>query len=137
MTNPPGAMPPLPEPLPCPFCGGKAQRFKAGLDERFSYADEVKYSCNSCSYGLAARGDTSKPGYANNSTVEARALERWNRRTPVAAPLIERVAELEAERDRMRSGLDWVRGYIGRYDPPGLPNHIVQHIDAALTPTKD
>lgn len=33
---------------------------------------------------------------------------------------------------RYRECLEWVRGHISRYDPPGLPNHIAQRIDAAL-----
>ena len=66
--------------LPCPFCGGKAQQIKKRLDERFAYAEEVSCGCVACGYSLSAVGDTSKPGYADNSTVEARAVAKWNRR---------------------------------------------------------
>ena len=51
---------------------------------------------------------------------------------------IEAFQKLVSERDELASRvreltdcLEWVRGYIGRYDPPGLPNHVVQKIDEA------
>ena len=34
---------------------------------------------------------------------------------------------------KQREALEWVRGHISRYDPPGLPNHVAQRIDAALS----
>lgn len=58
-------------------------------------------------------------------------------RADLAAPLLARVAELQAERDRMKDALEWVRGHISRYDPPGLPNHVAQRIDAALAAHKE
>lgn len=51
--------------------------------------------------------------------------------------LIARVAELQAERDRMKNALEWVRGHISRYDPPNLPNHVAQRIDAAIAARKE
>lgn len=54
-----------------------------------------------------------------------------------AALLLARVAELQVERDRMKDALEWVRGHISRYDPPGLPNHVAQRIDAALAAHKE
>lgn len=68
--------------LPCPFCGGAPLKGRRGLDERLAYADEVKISCNRCGVSITAIGDTSKPGYADNSTVEERAIAAWNRRAP-------------------------------------------------------
>lgn len=49
-------------------------------------------------------------------------------KVPTEADLAGRVAELT-------DCLEWVRGYISRYDPPGLPNHVAQRIDAALSAT--
>lgn len=66
--------------LPCPFCGGKAGRRSENLGDRFAYAYEVTYACRSCGASLSARGYTDKPGHADNSTVEERALAAWNRR---------------------------------------------------------
>lgn len=65
---------------PCPFCGGKPYMSRRGLSEVHAYADEVKIQCGTCSVYRSAMGDTSKPGYADNSTVEARAIEKWNHR---------------------------------------------------------
>jgi hypothetical protein len=65
---------------PCPFCGGKPHMSRRGLSEVHAYADEVKIQCGTCSVYRSAMGDTSKPGYADNSTVEARVIEKWNTR---------------------------------------------------------
>lgn len=65
--------------LPCPFCGGKASRRSENLGDRFAYAYEVTYACRSCGASLSVRGYTDKPGYADNSTVEERALAAWNK----------------------------------------------------------
>jgi hypothetical protein len=43
---------------------------------------------------------------------------------------LRRLDRVEAE---LLNELMWLRGYLSRYDPPGLPNHIAQRIDAALT----
>ena len=67
--------------LPCPFCGGKAKISRESLDERYGYADKVKVQCTACGVAVSAVGDTSKPGYADNSTVEKRATDAWNRRS--------------------------------------------------------
>lgn len=65
----------------CPFCGGNAKRFTESGDERNGYADFVGYRCVGCYVSKGARGDTSKPGYADNSKIEERAIEAWNRRS--------------------------------------------------------
>lgn len=65
----------------CPFCGGLAKRHYEYGDERTGYADRVFYRCEDCSVQRGARGDTSKGGYADNSTVEERALAAWNQRS--------------------------------------------------------
>lgn len=64
---------------PCPFCGGKPVKQKEGLSEVYGYADRVSYTCKDCGCTRGAQG-ISGNGYADNSTVEARALERWNTR---------------------------------------------------------
>jgi hypothetical protein len=73
--------------LPCPFCGTQPKPPRTEtLDERFGYADQVTIQCPSCLCARGARGDTSKPGYADNSTVEQRAIAAWNRRS--AQPVV-------------------------------------------------
>ena len=75
--------------LSCPFCGAHPTKTKESLDERYAYADVVIYECPQCACRRSAVGDTSKPGYADNSTVEMRALAAWNRRAhPVDAPRV-------------------------------------------------
>lgn len=66
--------------LACPFCGTKPTKRVSYLDERFSYANLVVYACPKCGCEKGARGDTSKDGYADNSTVEKRAAIAWNTR---------------------------------------------------------
>jgi len=68
-------------PLPCPFCGATPTIEREALDERFAYANVVTIRC-ACGCSISAHGDASKPGYADNSTTEQRAIERWNRRNP-------------------------------------------------------
>ena len=65
---------------PCPFCGGKPRREMHSGNERNAYADCVSYVCTGCGCRQSAMGDTSKPGYADNTKIEAQALEKWNRR---------------------------------------------------------
>lgn len=65
---------------PCPFCGAQPLKQRTGLSEVHAYADKVVYTCPKCGCSRGAVGDTSKGGYADNSTVEARALEQWNMR---------------------------------------------------------
>jgi hypothetical protein len=67
-------------PQRCPFCGNGAHKVSKSLDERFGYALEVSYGCPVCGFRLAARGDSSKGGYADNSGVEEKALRKWNTR---------------------------------------------------------
>lgn len=67
---------------PCPFCGGPAMTRTESGDERTSYADIVHCGCPACGIHARAEGDRSKAGYADNSTVHARAVAKWNRRTP-------------------------------------------------------
>lgn len=68
--------------LPCPWCGGSPKRVFKHLSEVYAYADSVRYECRDCLSSRGAVGDTSKPGYADNSTVEERAIVAWNTRTP-------------------------------------------------------
>lgn len=67
---------------PCPFCGGRAKMHRMYGDERNGYAATVFYRCESCFVQRGATGDTSKPGYADNSKIEEKALAAWNQRTP-------------------------------------------------------
>lgn len=64
----------------CPFCGGKPLRKLVNLGEVYSYADKVVYTCGGCRVTRGAMGNTDKGGYADNSTVEERALKAWNMR---------------------------------------------------------
>ena len=64
----------------CPFCGGKAERHEGQCTEIDAYAQHVFYRCANCGVERGASGDSSKPGYADNSTVEVRALAAWNQR---------------------------------------------------------
>ncbi len=66
--------------LRCPFCGTDPIKTTKSLDERFGYANEVTISCGSCGCTKSEMGDTSRPGYANNSTTEKRAVKAWNTR---------------------------------------------------------
>ena len=76
--------------MPCPFCGGKAKKHFNSGDERNAYAHTVFYRCETCFVQRGATGDTSKRGYADNSTVEQRAIKAWNQRVPPNAALTER-----------------------------------------------
>lgn len=67
-------------PLPCPFCGSSPRKCNEWGDERNGYADTVVYQCTGCGVQIGATGDTSKPGYADNSKIEEQALAKWNRR---------------------------------------------------------
>lgn len=72
--------------LPCPFCGKQPKRFEYSGDERDSYADRVVYEC-ACGCKKGAIGNTSKPGYADNSKVEQQAIAAWNTRAqPTSEP---------------------------------------------------
>ena len=86
-------------PLPCPFCGNGAHKISKSLDERFGYALEVSYGCPVCGFRLAARGDSSKGGYADNSGVEEAALRKWNTRADDASREAAIQAAVEAERE--------------------------------------
>ena len=70
-----------PKALPCPFCGGKPVTYTESGDERNAYADRRVYMCSGCGVSVYVNGDTSKPGYANNSKIGAQALAKWNTRT--------------------------------------------------------
>lgn len=85
----------------CPFCGGIPKMIKASGDERDGYADRISFVCQSCGCSRGACGDTSKAGYADNSTVERRALSAWNTR---AASGIE--AELECARGDLKTAME-------------------------------
>jgi len=88
MTNPPGAMPPLPD----------LRQFHSSV------------------YGV----------------IEL-VMKRYGQECAdaAAAPLIARVAELQAEREVLREALDWCVAEINRESP------AVINARAALTPTKD
>ena len=86
-------------PRPCPFCGNGAHKISKSLDERFGYALEVSYGCPVCGFRLAARGDSSKGGYADNRGVEESALRKWNTRADDASREAAIQAAVEAERE--------------------------------------
>lgn len=79
----------------CPFCGKKPWRQRVGMSEVYAYADKVIYTCSGCGITRGAMGDVSKAGYADNSTVEARAFAAWNMR-----PAEEEALRKDAERYR-------------------------------------
>ena len=89
-------------PLPCPFCGSGARKISKLLDERFGYALEVSYGCPVCGFRLAARGDSSKGGYADNRGVEEAALRKWNTRANDASREAAIQAAVEAEREECK-----------------------------------
>lgn len=64
----------------CPFCGGEAKRRQGACSEIDGYAEHVFYRCQSCGVERGAGGITRGYGYADNSTVEERALAAWNQR---------------------------------------------------------
>ena len=70
--------------LPCPFCGTAPRIRIEQLSERYAYAERVICECPSCGCAQSAIGDTSKGGYADNSTVRSRAYAAWNRRAAAA-----------------------------------------------------
>lgn len=65
---------------PCPFCGGNAKRHQGSCSEIDGYAEHVFYKCESCGVVKGADGLSKGYGYADNSTVEERALAAWNER---------------------------------------------------------
>ena len=70
--------------LPCPFCGREPVKIRTGMNENYGYAAKVVYCCEGCGASKGAIGDYSKGGYADNSTVEERALAKWNERAPLS-----------------------------------------------------
>ena len=79
--EPPPLCGPVQIPKPCPFCGGTPEvRYEIG-DERNGYSHEVTYRCRGCGCSTVTKGiQGRRSNYADNSTVEARALAAWNRR---------------------------------------------------------
>lgn len=65
---------------PCPFCGGKPEKSSYNLGDWYAYAEEVTYRCNSCGCTMKTVGTVARGEYADNSTVDKRALDAWNRR---------------------------------------------------------
>jgi Lar family restriction alleviation protein len=128
---------------PCPFCGAQPKINRMNLDERHAYANQVTVQCPSCGTSQSAVGDTSKPGYADNSTTEQRAIAAWNRR---AAPA---VGTVEKDAARWRETLKHVGGaycsegarFTLRYLPPmkeadimkgSVAEHFTNAIDDAI-----
>lgn len=71
--------------LPCPFCGGDpVAEYRRG-DERNGYSDTAVIRCNCCDVERGASGKQKKRGYgyADNSGIEARAVDAWNQRKSV------------------------------------------------------
>ncbi|MBF8177845.1 Lar family restriction alleviation protein [Herminiimonas contaminans] len=113
---------------PCPFCAGNPKHIRNSLDERYGYAVSVTYECQSCGVAKSAIGDTTKPGYADNSTVEQRAMAAWNTRTaPVDAQDAVDAKLLQQARDALHGMLN-KRGY-GCGD--GSDHQVEQHNTAA------
>lgn len=69
--------------LPCPFCGDQPAKVKYSGDERNGYADTTVYCCRGCGARVFTVGiPGKKTAYADNSTVDERALAKWNKRAP-------------------------------------------------------
>ena len=102
-------------PLPCPFCGSGARKISKLLDERFGYALEVSYGCPVCGFRLAARGDSSKGGYADNRGVEEAALRKWNTRANDASREAAIQAAVEAEREECKQACEALRGTVSMF----------------------
>ncbi len=102
-------------PLPCPFCRNGAHKISKSLDERFGYALEVSYGCPVCGFRLAARGDSSKGGYADNSGVEEAALRKWNTRSNDASREAAIQAAVEAEREACKQACEALRGTVSMF----------------------
>lgn len=127
-----GAMPPLPDLLPCPFCGaGETSIFENGkmwLGMKYSEPSSVsvRHHCPQID-GQPSRM-IERVGRDHASAAEA-----WNRRTPDAAPLLARVAELEAA---LRLVLPMAKGYAHTY-PVGSNQAYCDQADAALAAHKE
>lgn len=67
--------------LPCPFCGTERVAYSVEhQNEYVSYRDVGTISCTGCGASITRFGDTSKPGYADNSHVREDCVEAWNTR---------------------------------------------------------
>jgi hypothetical protein len=53
----------------------------------------------------------------------------WNRKM---VSLEQELDVVRKDAERYLVCLKWVKGYITRYDPPGLPNHLAFGIEAAM-----
>ena len=62
-------------PLPCPFCGGTAHIFKRQIHDTTPEPRRTLYWFVCSTYGCGVGG-------THGEWSEARALEKWNRRTP-------------------------------------------------------
>lgn len=90
---------------PCPLCRGRANKTRTSLGERCGYADKVKIQCVICGCSIEAVGEDSKNGsYADNSTVEKRAIAAWN--TRANAPNKHEQALLDVLRNKLCDAVD-------------------------------
>ena len=74
-------------PLRCPFCGCEPKATRTSGDERDGYALRISYVCAGCGCSRGAVGESGKGWYADNSTVDLRALAAWNTRAALADPV--------------------------------------------------
>ena len=67
----------------CPFCGGSAKMYCRDLDERYGYGYIATVSCNSCGASVSECNKEGTGGWNNEESlaIEARAVEKWNKRT--------------------------------------------------------
>ena len=77
---PPPLCGPVQRPKPCPFCGGEPEKLRRNLGDHYAYAEEVTYRCTSCGCEMTTMGTVARGEYADNSTVDQRAITAWNRR---------------------------------------------------------
>lgn len=95
------------------LCGGQPKRVAVNLDERFAYAQEVTYQCRECHHRVTVRGDTSKPGYADNTGIEDRAIAAWN---AYASIQTEKIADMQRRLDEFSAVfgpmIDYIRAEV-------------------------
>ena len=66
----------------CPFCGSDAKMYCRDLDERYGYGYIATVSCDTCGATVSVANMETETGWNNEEplAVEARAVEKWNKR---------------------------------------------------------
>ncbi|MCE7073718.1 Lar family restriction alleviation protein [Dyadobacter sp. CY327] len=77
--------------LPCPFCGEQAEIFKKKSSEGQKMVGYGLYR-----YGVRCTANLQCGGSNENATSKRNAIEGWNTRAPVAAPVVSREDAINA-----------------------------------------